>query len=273
MKSNYRNSHCNSLFNTIVFALLLISVGVIFLGFNLGYISTEYKKVIFSWPMLLLIFSLISFCKRHYFSGAVLLLVGGFFIMPRLSTVCPSLFPMGSGEYLHLYWPVLLILFGVLFVLYRLFPPSYKKNKHSWDSMKQAKGEVHTEESMGHSEFTDKMHSKFGSGFVNKESIFSSSEHIVLDPIFTGGEVNTVLGETILDLRKTDIKEGDTYLNTSTVLGSFVIFVPVDWLVDIRAEHIMYSFEDKRYSSNVTNRNKRLVIISSGVLGSGELRN
>lgn len=282
MKCNSRKSHCNPLFNTIAFALFLILVGAAFLGFNLGYIPMSFKGVIFSWPMLLVVIGLVHFCKRHFWSGILFLLVGGFFMVPSLIEVCPSLFPVGSGEFVHLYWPILLIAAGVLFVLHHLCPCSHPYGKcfsrhfHSCGSTSKRYNDSvdsETSESTNTDEPVFDKNAKRSSGYFKKDSIFSSGEHIVLDPLFIGGEVNTVLGETILDLRKTDIKEGDTYLKTSTVLGSLVIFVPVEWSVDIRTESVLFSFEDKRYHAGTTDVTKRLLIISSGVLGSGELRN
>lgn len=267
MKCKSSRHHCNPLFNTVAIALFLVLAGIAILGFNLGYLPLPLKGVIFSWPMLLICFGLINLVKRyHFFSGVVLLLVGTFFVIPRLLDVYPSLLPVAANEFVHLYWPILLIFSGVLFLIHRLFCHQNCRSKCKSDTF------IPFSDNKFNEEIRSK-HVKNENGYFSKQSVFSSGEHIVLDPEFRGGEINTVLGETILDLRKTALKEGDTFLKINTVLGSVTIFVPIDWSVDIRTEAIMYSFEDKRYNATNAEVSKRLVIIGSGILGSGELRN
>ena len=267
MKCKSRRHHCNSLYNTVAIALFLVLAGMAILGFNLGYLPLPLKGVIFSWPMLLLCFGLITIVKRyHFFSGVVLLSVGVFFVIPRLLVVYPNLLPVVAAEFVHLYWPVLLIFSGILFLIHRLLSHSNSHSKCSANTFTPFSDNQLNEEIRS-------KHVKNENGYFSKQSVFSSGEHIVLDPEFKGGEINTVLGETVLDLRKTTLKEGDTFLKINTVLGSVTIFVPIDWSVDIRTEAIMYSFEDKRYNATNAEVSKRLVIIGSGILGSGELRN
>lgn len=267
MKCKSRRHHCNPLFNTIAIALFLVLAGMAILGFNLGYLPLPLKGVIFSWPMLLICFGLINLLKRyHFWSGVILLSIGGFFLVPRLLTIYPNLLPVNAAEFVHLYWPILLIVSGVLFLFHRLLPHPKCSSKYHTKHFSSSEEENLNEE-------LKSKHVKNENGYFSKQSVFSSGEHIVLDPEFKGGEINTVLGETILDLRKTNLKEGETYLKINTVLGSVTIFVPVDWAVDIRTEAIMYSFDDKRFNAGNTDVSKRLVIIGSGILGSGELRN
>ncbi|WP_321437858.1 LiaF domain-containing protein [uncultured Bacteroides sp.] len=261
-RQNYRSRHIT---NTFVFALLLIIAGIAFLGFNLGYIPMPYKNVIFSWPMLIIAWGILSISKSHFWNGSILLIIGGFFIIPNIATVCPGLLNVDGANFTHLYWPILLIAGGILFLIKRLIPGSHK---HCYEK---------------HFEYTkykdvedfklNKKHFKEEKGYFNKQSVFSSGKHIVLDPEFKGGEINTVLGDTTLDLRKTNLPEGDTFLEINTVLGSVAVFVPINWEVKINMESVLYNFEDKRFETGNTGGTKRLVIIGSGVLGSGELRN
>lgn len=265
MKIREQNYHSRRILNSIVFALLLIIAGAAFLGFNLGYIPMPYKNVIFSWPMLIIAFGILSLSKCHFWNGSILLIIGGFFIIPDLTAACPGLINVDATNFTHLYWPVLLIAGGVFFLIHRLIPGSHKHHfeKHF---------EYNKFEEIDNYKKRRKQY-KEEKGYFEKQSVFSSGKHIVLDPEFKGGEINTVLGDTTLDLRKTSLPEGDTFLEVNTVLGNITILVPTDWEVKINMESVLYKFEDKRFDTGNIGGTKRLVIIGSGVLGGGELRN
>ena len=265
MKSQRRNYYHRSVTNTIVFAVLLILAGVSFLGFNLGFFPMPYKNVIFSWPMLVIAWGLLSLSKKHIWSGGLLVLIGGFFLIPNIIAACPGVLPVGNGNFVHLYWPVLLIAAGVLFLVRRLLPCSHG---HCLDNhFEYTKYKEVGEETVNSKTW------KKGKGYFDKQSVFSSGKHIVLDPEFKGGDINTVFGDTTLDLRKTTLPEGDTILEINIVLGSVTILVPTDWTVEIKMDSVLYNFEDKRFETGQTDNSRRLIIHGSGVLGSGELRN
>lgn len=266
MKNHSRINRSKHITHSVAFAFLLIIAGVAFLGFNLGFIPMPYKEVIFSWPMLLIALGVLSFSKCHFWSGGILVIIGGFFIIPDVLNVCPQFLPVNSTDFVHLYWPVLLILAGIISLIYWLVPHS---SKHSFSKYHDSTDYTCVDENIN----VKKEKWQNEKGYFKRQSVFSSGKHIFLDPEFKGGEIDTVLGETILDLRKTNLPDGDTFLEINTVLGGVTIFVPTDWCVDIRIESIFYAFEDKRFEKGATDITKRLVILGSGVLGGGELRN
>lgn len=265
MEKTRKTNRYRHVTHSITFALLLIVAGLAFLGFNLGYISTSYKDVIFSWPMLIIVFGISAFCNSNFRQGVLLLIVGGFFIVPRIANVCPGLLPVDSANFVHLYWPMLLIAAGVLFIIHRLMPSShgYCCVSHSDNAdLRNSEGFAVFEKHKG----------ERGKGYFNEQSVFSSGKHIVLDPEFKGGEISTVLGDISLDLRKTNLPEGDTFLEVNVVLGGVKILVPSNWNVQIRMESVLFNFEDKRFEVTENDNTRRLIIIGKGVLSSGELR-
>ena len=96
------------------FGLLLMLTGIVFLGFNFGFIPMQLKNVILSWPMLLILIGIINLFRRHIFFGTVLVLAGAFFIMPRFIAAYPLYFQGINGDFTQLYWPFLLIAAGLL---------------------------------------------------------------------------------------------------------------------------------------------------------------
>src|SRR5690554_6279629 len=100
----------------VIFGLLLILAGLLFLSFNFEWIDSSLKSVIFSWPMIFIVFSIISFSKRDYALGFVWFIAGLFFLLPRISVVYPDLLGIINSDFTRVYWPLLLIIVGIIIV-------------------------------------------------------------------------------------------------------------------------------------------------------------
>lgn len=250
MKNSYRNGYSKGL----GFGLLLMLLGVLFLGFNFGLLPNELKWVIFSWPMILIFIGVVNLFKRHTYSGIILIIIGGFFLLPRIIDTYPNSFPGFDGNFTHTYWPLLLIAAGVLLIMSKLFDSKW-----------------------GFAKFNEKHHyhqSKYVGtpGGFSKNSVFGSGEHIVLDPEFKGGEMNAVFGGITLDLRKTKLAEGETRLDINAVFGGVTILVPSEWYVETHLDTVFGGFEDKRMLKEPLDTTRKLVITGACVFGGGELR-
>ncbi len=248
----------------ISLAFVLIAAGLIFLGFNTGVIPVAYKNIFISWQMLLIVLGISSFFKCHFWGGTILILIGGFFIMPEINSINPNWIGPFPADFVHLYWPVLLIIAGAIILLHWIFPSSKKHYCH------EAKNYRHWHK--GSERWSQTMDT--GNGYIDSNVIFSGREHIVLDPIFKGGEINAVFGGTKIDLRRTNLAEGTTRLDLNVVFGGITLYVPEDWNVVVRVDFVMGGFEDKRFkiSENV-DTSRTLLICGSCVFGGGELKN
>ncbi|MDR2040307.1 MAG: cell wall-active antibiotics response protein [Bacteroidales bacterium] len=241
--------------NRVAWGIVLVMAGLLFLGINFGYISMHLKSVVFSWPMILIVIGLISLFKKNYTGGIVLLMVGGFFIMPRIINAFPSVFRgLDAGNFVGLYWPVLLIAAGIL-VLFRFAsrPKEVKwhRQRHHFTSHK-SEG-IHTDK-----------------GFV-KSSVFANGEYIILDPVFYGGDIEVVFGGITLDLRKTTLPEGITYLHSDAVFSGIIIYVPEDWTVEFHTSAIFGGAHDKRNAGN-TDESRKLIIFGDYVFSGIEVK-
>lgn len=239
------------------FGLLLVVIGILTLGFNFGWIDSPLKRVLFSWPMILVVIATAKIIKREYFTSAILYTIGFFFLMPRIIDAYPAFFPNFDRGFTHTFWPVLLIISGILLILSKLYgnPKEcrYRKGKNF------------------SSDKTDEYYSKQTSAF-EKNAIFGGGEHIVLEPNFTGGEVNAVFGGLTLDLRHTTLAEGVSRLEVNAVFGGVTIIVPRDWFVETQMDAVFGGFEDKRLIKEPINPQRKLVIKGACVFGGGELR-
>jgi len=254
LKNSFRNGRTKGL----GFGLLLVAIGIILLSANAGLIATPLKWVLISWPMLLVVIAVSKFIKRDFYSGSFILLIGTFFLIPKIMRAYPESFPGMDGSFTHTYWPLLLIAGGIIMVLNRLFG-------RQWGFADGHSGRCHK-----HSAKYD----NYRSGSFEKNAVFGGGEHIVLEPDFKGGEINAVFGGMTLDLRHTNLAEGTSRLEVNAVFGGVTIIVPSDWMVETNIDAVFGGFEDKRQVKVMTYSSERKLLITGAcVFGGGELRN
>lgn len=259
IKNSFRNGRTKGL----GFGMVLMLVGVILLGANAGLIPSTLKWVLISWPMLLIVIAGAKYFKREFFTATILLIIGVFFLIPKIIRAYPESFPGMDGSFTHTYWPLLLIAAGILIVLSKLFGNQWGFNdEHHRHFHRKAAQEYY----------------KNGSyngpvGSFSKNSVFGGGEHIVLEPDFKGGEINAVFGGLTLDLRHTNLSEGISRLEVNAVFGGVTIIVPNDWFVETHMDAVFGGFEDKRMIKEPLSGERKLVITGACVFGGGELRN
>ena len=261
MENEVKNSFRSGYTKGIGFGLVLMLIGLLFLGYNFGIVSSPVKNVIFSWQMLLIFIGAIHLFRRNLITGVCLIFVGGFFITPKM---VPGL----DAQFVHIYWPLLLIAAGIVILLQRVLYPKWGFGK--WGS-KWANHNHHHHHSYRY-DYSKWEGTNAAQGF-SKNSVFGSGDHIVLDPEFKGGELNAVFGSLTLDLRRTNLPVGETLLDVNAVFGTITIYVPVDWFVETHLDAVFGGFQDNRLPKEPTDITKKLIITGSCVFGGGELRN
>ncbi len=261
MENEIKKSNSPAIVKGLGFGLILVLIGALMLAFNFGALPHALKRVVFSWQMLLIVIGIFNLIKRQLTSGVILILVGTFFIIPRIVQQFPNAFPGLDGNFAAIYWPLLLIVAGVLLIVSRFYAP------FKWNSECHHGGSHHNYKYKGRTDYTYQ-----GGGF-EKNSIFGSGQHIVLDPEFKGGEVNAIFGGVTLDLRKTNLPEGISFLEINAVFGGVTLYVPSTWLVEMNMDSVFGGFEDKRMFSDEIDTTKKLVVKGSCIFGGGELRN
>ncbi|MDR3651868.1 MAG: DUF5668 domain-containing protein [Paludibacter sp.] len=265
-KSSYRSSYPKGL----GLGLVLMFIGIVYLGSNFGLIPFPLKDIIISWQMLLIFIGVVNLFRRRLISGVVLIFVGSFFILPKV-------FPFLDHNFQQNFWPLILIAVGVVIILQRVIHPKYFNDfwnsewqhhhyhrNHHYRNHRYSKWESNKSED----------YSKWANaGGFSKNSVFGSGEHIVLDPEFKGGELNAVFGGITLDLRRTNLPVGETVLEVNAVFGGITIYVPVDWFVETHLDAVFGGFQDNRMPKEPLDTTKKLIITGSCVFGGGELRN
>jgi predicted membrane protein len=234
----------------IIFGLILISAGVLLILFNAGMIDPMYRHIIFSWPMILISIGIMNlFSKESVFSGIVLLLVGGFFLLPH--------FLLLPGNFTHNFWPGLLVIVGIMIILRRTIFRSHYQHKFEHHFGKHSTSEMTNE-----------------SGFIVINNIFSGGKHKVPPTEFKGGKISNIFGGTELDLTQASLAPGVNVLEVSCIFGGANIIVPSDWVVKLQMNSILGGFSDKR--PNIKNPEvvsaRELVIKGSTIFGGGDVK-
>lgn len=228
-------------------ALLFILSGVLLLARNVGWMDVATFNVIVSWQMLLVILGVFQLVRQSYFAGLILLAVGTCFLLPELGLSWLSV----STSVLA--WPIALVTVGIALL--------FRPRKHS-DWKCRMRGETNSRASQYNS----------ADGFFYSENTFSGVRQVVLDEVFKGGTVRNTFGGTVLDLRRTTIQEGETFIDLDCTFGGVEVYVPSDWKIDIRCKALFGSCEDKRFQSVVIDQSRILVFRGEISFGGVEIK-
>ena len=234
--------------NGITFALLAIGTGILLLCLNGGVLPVAWKYFFISWSMLLFVLGCCELCKIHYISGIVLASIGTFFLVQR--------FPGASfeGQFVSTWWPVFIIIGGgLIFFSILLKPKKFIRNCH------YPKGNWEENHRATQNENSD--------GAINYKLVFSGMEQVILDPVFKGGHIETVFGGMELDLRRTSLAEGETFLYVKAVFGGVEIKAPENWLIEIKSNSTLGGVVDDRLKNQDMDYSKKLVIVANAVFG------
>ena len=262
MENEVKNSFRSGYTKGLGFGLVLMVVGVIFLGANFGFISEKLRSILISWQMLLIFLGVINLFKQKLIPAVWLIFIGGFFLIPKLVEGI-------DGSFIHVYWPLLLIAAGVMILLQRFLGPKWGSEWWNANHQHHHRHHHYRSERYDHSKWSGNGNSD---GF-SKNSVFGSGDHIVLDPEFKGGDLNAVFGGITLDLRRTNLPVGETILEVNAVFGGITIYVPIDWFVETHLDAVFGGFQDNRMPKEPTDTTRKLLITGSCVFGGGELRN
>lgn len=240
----------------IIIGLALIFAGIILIFSNAGWIPYAVRRILLSWQMLFIVLGVVSFARKQTLQGVILLFIGVVFMLPRIGAL--NILP-GFEWFTHLnwgnLWPLFLVGIGILIFSksrQREFPPIHHRHypRHHF-SGKNTPNE---------------------SGYVNYSMVFSGSEHVFMEPVFRGGAIESVFGGMTLDLRRTHLQEGVSYLKISSVFGGTTLLIPADWNVEIRTDAVLGAFKDNRPVINYSENNARLIIEAECVFGGGEIK-
>ncbi|MDO5665679.1 MAG: LiaF-related protein [Bacteroidia bacterium] len=237
-----------------IFGFILILAGTLFLAFNRGWLDPNLRYIVFSWPMIFVVFTFFALAKREYWGMLFWSVLAAFFLLPRIATLYPNLLPGINEDFAQNFWPVLLIIVGIGVVLKISFGKNigYCNRDQEHFNVNKIEG-------------TD--------GIYVRKVVFGGNEDIFLEPIFRGGKIDVVFGGVELDLRRTTLSEGDTHLQIEAVFGGVKLYLPDDWVVVPKIDAVLGGVENKRFAKAIsTDGSRRLLITGEVVFGGCEIR-
>lgn len=107
---------------------------------------------------------------------------------------------------------------------------------------------------------------------VHSLAFLSGQAHRCRCEDFDSGEATAILGGSEIDLTDADISDGERVLDVFALWGGIEIKVPSDWSVQGRVNTFLGAYEDHTDPTRA-NPNKRLIIQGLAVMGGVEVRN
>jgi predicted membrane protein len=229
---------------------MFLAAGVLLVGFNAGFISREYRHIVFSWPMLPVAVGFVTLFSRHSrFTGFIMMLIGGVFLLPKLNIVYFDFIVRNI-------WAIVLILIGVIIIERSICRRRFRGVFPHIDPV-----------------LPGRRRRKHDTGFIDRSCIFTGTKEKIDFDNFRGGEVNSVFGGAEIDLSGAQLAEGTNYLELNSVFGGITIYVPADWNIEIRQHNVFGDFKDRRPKTGIATGGKSVLIIEAhDVFGGGEIR-
>jgi len=224
----------------ILFGLFLIALGVFWILVKLDVIPDTWNDVLISWKMLLIGIGVFSMIGGNRTSGTILIVIGGFFMIPDIVFIPEELRRIG--------WPLLIIGIGVALLL------TYRKGSGVPENMNGNKCSV---------------------DYFDEFVIFGGREVFVNSNNFLGGKITSIFGGAEYDLRQSRLSENGAVIESVCVFGGSGFKVPPDWSVKNEVTAIFGAFEDKRGMTAhdvITDNSKTLVIKGFCAFGGVEVK-
>lgn len=234
-----QNSFTN---RTLGLGLLIIAIGLGFLFRQMDVFSSRTEDIVFSWQMLLILIGMFSlFFGENKTTGFILIIVGGFFLLPEIFSL--------PYNFRRTFWPMLLILLG-LFILSR-------------SGLFRRRNEDQTT-----------LSSDTGLNYIDEVNIFSGSDRKISGVKLRGGKITSIFGGSELDLTEAELSTGTNVIEVFYMFGGSSITVPQDWHVINQVTAVLGAFADKRkhLPGQQQSPEKTLVLRGLVIFGGGEVK-
>lgn len=239
------------------FGVILIVVGVILILERLNLIPESMVDVLISWQMLLIGIGVLSLIGGNRTAGAILIVIGGTFMIPELITV--------PHEIRRIYWPLILVAIGVVILMRQRDHQRLLKGDDPIINIPYDKGPKSSNSSYNTDSFNT------FDDFV----IFGGREIFVTSQALSGGKATSIFGGIEFDLRKATLQPGGAVIDCVSVFGGCGFKIPMDWNVRNEVTTIFGAFTDKRgdtYNDRYYDPSKTLVIKGVSMFGGIEVK-
>ena len=223
----------------LVFGVLIIALGVLFLLDNLGIANAG--EVLRWWPTVLIAYGVARLtglgCRANLSAGLLFTLGGTWWLLHNLHVLS-----MGIGAF----WPVLLMIVGFSMIT------AASRRRRAEAGAATGTGET--------------------SSRINAFAFWSSNERKISSQDFSGGDVTAFMGGHDIDLRNARLANGTASLDLLVWMGGIELFVPEDMEVVNQAVVVMGAIQDQT-RARVDPAKSRLVLHGLVMMGGVEIKN
>ena len=221
-----------------IIGIVLIIIGIAFIGRTLGFFPYRIMHHVFSWQMILIVLGVIFISTRENKStGWILLLIGLVFLAPDVIHI-----PFGVRR---LFWPSILIIIGLVIII-----RSTGINKRDSEKLNSA-------------------------DYIDDIAILGGGDKVITSENFKGGKVTAIFGGSKIDLTKAKLALGQNIIEVFCMFGGSTLILPESWNVKVDVISIFGGFSDKRRIRTDTTMDvgKEIVIKGFVMFGGGEIKN
>jgi predicted membrane protein len=219
-----------------IIGIVLILIGVAFIGRTLDFFPHRIMHYIFTWEMILIVMGVIFISTReNKTTGWILLIIGLVFWVPEFVDI-----PYGVRR---LFWPSLFIIVGVVIIL----------------------------RSVGHKRPNIDTKS---ADYIDDIAILGGGDKVITSDNFKGGKITAIFGGSKIDLRKAKLAPGQNVIDVFCMFGGTTIIVPESWNVKHDVISVLGGFSHKRnsHSDATIDIGKELVVRGFAMFGGGEIK-
>lgn len=241
--------------------IILLVAGCVLLAYKMG---APIPAWVFTWPVLLIAIGILTGVRSRFHNpGAfIMIVVGGVFLIDQAS---PKL---NFHDYIL---PAILIGVGLIYIL---------RPKHNWHGRYEKKWKRSFYEGPNYSPATDyspplKENLNFqedNGEYIEINAVLGGVKKIILSKNFKGGEINSFMGGSEINLLKADIQHS-VKLEVTNIFGGTKLIVPSNWDVKNEVTAVFGGIEDKRNIAGITDPGKVLVLHGTCVFGGIEVIN
>jgi predicted membrane protein len=223
----------------IGFGIALIIFGAFLLIDNLGLIPFNLRYYLFQWEGILIVIGIVMLISNpRKNTGWILIIIGVFFLLPD--------FVYMPWFRLRVFWPVILIAFGFLYIM--------RQRGHSAPIGEKPDGSM---------------------DFLDDTNLFGSGDVIITSNNFKGGKITSIFGGSNYDFTNARLSGEASVIDFFAMFGGSTFIVPADWNVKAEVTSVFGGFSDKRkvdIEPGTANPSKELYIKGFVLFGGGEIK-
>lgn len=235
LKNNIMES--NRSLGRAIIGIVLILIGIAFIGKTLDFFPHHITRHVFSWEMILIVLGVIFITTReNKTTGWILLAIGLVFLIPDVVYIPHSV--------RRLFWPAILIIVGLLIIFRSASARQGSASEKSVD-------------------------------YLDDLAILGGGDRVITSENFSGGKVTALFGGSKIDLTKSSLAPGRNVIDVFCMFGGSTLIVPENWNIKVEVVSIFGGFSDKRtvQTGTAMDVGKEIVIRGFVMFGGGEIKN